>query len=261
MNDENGGRVFTLWGVEYPVMKRTALVAGFAVALALFAAAAVGGATGSGTQANATANASFGAEVSSFMQASSAEAAGEVDDGMFAAALNRTEDPEERRRIIEERTAALETREERLRARQRALNDSGPIERYAIATEVSVRAAELEESANRTQRAAAAAGLNTTALAELRANASDMHGRVVAEIAGGIAGPTIGDGGPPSDVPGVAGNGSAPNGTNAAPGNGSAAPGNRGPESSEGARDGPPANDTGASGNDPGTNEAQSEDD
>ena len=60
---------------------------------------------------------------------------------------------------------------------------------FAIATEVAVGASELAESANGTERAAEAAGLNTTELAEIRANASEMRGRAVAELAVGIAAP------------------------------------------------------------------------
>ena len=172
-------------------MKRTAIVTVFAIGLGLALMAAAPGAAQSGASANesnASANASFGAEVSSFMQASSQEAAGEVDQKTFAAALNRTDDPEERRRLIQQREAALQERQQRLAARQWALNDSSGLARFAIATEVAVGASELAESANGTERAAEAAGLNTTVLVEVRANASDMRGRAVAELAIGIAG-------------------------------------------------------------------------
>ncbi|PSP48864.1 hypothetical protein BRC75_05360, partial [Halobacteriales archaeon QH_7_69_31] len=186
-------------------MKRTAIVTVLAIGLALALTAAATGAAQSNAganESNASANATFGAEVSAFMQASSQEAAGEVDQQTFAAALNRTEDPEERRRLIQQREAALEERQQRLAARQWALNDSSGLARFAIATEVAVGASELAESANGTERAAEAAGLNTTELAEIRANATDMHGRAVAELAVGLAGPAN-DGGPPGDIIGV----------------------------------------------------------
>lgn len=208
-------------------MKRTALATVFVLGIAMVAAVAAGGAAGSTTQAEADANASFGAEVSSFMQASSAETAGDVDDELFAAELNRTEDPDERKAVIEERESTLQARQERLEARQAALNDSGPVAQYAIATEVAVASGELAESANRTERAAAAAGLNTTALAEIRANANEMHGRTVAEIAGGIAGP-------PTDVPGGEnGNESAADDNRSNAGNASENPGDGGAEGND----------------------------
>lgn len=220
-------------------MNRTGIVTVFALGLALVATAAAGGAAGTTAQANASANASFGAEVSSFMQASSAEAPAEVEDGIFSIALNRTDDPEERKRLIEDRVAALQEREQRLEARQEALNDSEGVARYAIATEVAVSAAELEESATGTERAAEAAGLNTTALAEIRANASEMHGRAVAEIAGGIAGPPADEVGPSADVPGGEdGNSSASDRSGGPSGNASDAPGGDEGNDGGGASDG-----------------------
>lgn len=243
VNDENGGRVFTPWSPDYPVMKRTALVPVIVVGLALAATVAVGGAAGTATQADASANASFGAEVSSFMQASSAEADGEVGAGMFEAALNRTDDSEARRQVIENRQAELRSRQERLQVRQAALEDSSGVQRAAIATEVAVGAAELSESANRTHRAAAAAGLDTTALAELRANASEMHGRAVAELARSLTGsPVVG---PPETRPG-GGNGSAAGGPAADGGNTSDASTDGGDGGNDGGGGGPPEDTGGA---------------
>ncbi|PSP36644.1 hypothetical protein BRC63_08135, partial [Halobacteriales archaeon QH_10_70_21] len=165
-------------------MNRTAVVVGFAVGLALFAAVAAGGTAAATTQADAGSNASFGAEVSSFMQASSAETESEVGDEMFAAAVNRTEDPEERQRLIEQRQATLAERQQRLQQRQERLGSATPLERQAIATEIAVGAVELEQSINRTERAASAEGMNTSGLVELRNNASEMRGMAVAETAG-----------------------------------------------------------------------------
>lgn len=238
-------------------MNRTALVTVFAVALALVATAAAGGVAGSTSQADAESNASFGAEVSSFMQASSAEAPAEVGDGMFAVALNRTEDPEERKQLVQERVAALQERERHLEARREAMNDSDSVTRMAIATEVAIGANELEESANGTQRAAEAAGLNTTALAEIRANASEMHGRAVAEIAGTIAGPPAGDVGPPTDVPGVGPDNESAHGQDRAE-NASEDPGDGG---SEGNDDMPDSGGDGGPNDDTGADEAPAEDD
>ncbi|PSQ36963.1 hypothetical protein BRD11_00590 [Halobacteriales archaeon SW_12_69_24] len=186
-------------------MNRTAIMIVLVVGLALAATAAVGGAAGASMQSSASDNASFGAEVSSFMQASGQETAGEVDREMFAAGWNRTDDPAERRQPVERREATLAEREKRLQARQRALDNSTGVARYAIATQIAVGAAELAESANDTERAAEASGLNTTVLAEIRTNASEMHGRAVAELAVGLAGPAN-DVGPPTDV--IGGNGS-----------------------------------------------------
>ena len=156
-------------------MKRTAIVVGFAVGLALFAAVAAGAAGGAATQSDAETNGSFGSEVSSFIQVSSAEAESEVNDGMFVAALERADDPEQRRALVEKREDELAERQERLQDRQERLNEIDSVAQYAVATEVAVGAGELEQAADRTEHAAEAAGVNDTALAEIRANASEMQ--------------------------------------------------------------------------------------
>lgn len=158
---------------------------------------------------DAESNESFGATVSSFAQASVAEAESEVDDGMFAAALNRS-DEDERRALIEQRQERLEQRQERLAADRASLRDVDPDEATvrdrAVAARVDAGAIGLERSINGTEQAAAAAGLDTETLAELRANASELRGPEVAELARSIAG-VGGERGPPVDVPGGGGPG------------------------------------------------------
>ena len=219
-------------------MKRTVIAVGLIAAVTLLSAAAAASVAGAQADAgtNASTNASFGAEVSSFMQASSAEAEGEVDDGIFVAALERTNDPEQRRALVETRTAELTERQERLRQRQERLNKTDPVAQYAIATEVAVGAAELERAANRTELAAQAREANDTALAEIRDNASEMRGWAVAEIAGSIGVPAGNGSGPPADLPPAAtgpedGNESEP--SNGGNGNGSDASADRGGNNSE----------------------------
>ena len=119
------GRFFPSSGPTVPVMKRIAIAVWLIAGIALLSAAAAGSVAGAQADAetNASADASFGAEVSSFMQASSAEAEGEVNDRMFVAALERTDDPEQRRALVEEREDELAERRERLRDRQERLNE------------------------------------------------------------------------------------------------------------------------------------------
>ena len=213
-------------------------MAGVVVGLALLAAVAAGGAaaTQSDAGADTPSNASFGAEVSSFMQASIAEAEGEVNDGIFVAALEGADDPEQRRALVEDREAELTERRGRLRERQERLEETDSVARYAIATEVAVGAAELERAANRTQLAARATGVNDAALAEIRANASEMRGQAVAEIAGSVGAPTDNGGGPPADLPAAAtgpGDGNESEPSDDGNGNGSDAPADRGGNESE----------------------------
>jgi len=139
---------------------------------------------------------SLGTEISSFMQASSAETAGDVESGRFNAALNRTDDEGERRERIEERRARLEERNERLRTQRAQLGETPDVRNRSIATRIAVGASEVERSINETRRAATGSGLDTERLEEMRTNARTMKGPDVAELAGELAGP-------PDDVPGL----------------------------------------------------------
>lgn len=229
-------------------MKQTAVGVGVLVAFLLLAVAAVGGVGATTTQAdNASSNASFGAEVSSFMQASSAEAEGEIDDGMFNAALDRTEDPEERRAIIEQRQQRLQQRQQRLEERRANISEENPgVRDYALATHVEVGADSLERSANGTEHAAEAAGLDVSQLTEIRTNARNLKGPDVSELAHDLTKRSNNERGPPADQPGSEGDdqpGQAPD----EEGDGSSGADNRGNASDTGngqsEEPGPPGTD------------------
>lgn len=186
-------------------MRTNVVAAGLLVVLAVLAMGAMGGAVadshGNETDANVSENASVGAEVSSFMQASTAEAEGEVDDGMFKAALNRTEDPEERRQLVENRTQRLEERQQRLEERRAAIQNTGDVRDRALAVRVAVGADHLEKSVNQTEPVAASVGVDTERLQQLRTNARNLSGGEVADLAQGLAGPPANRpaaGGPPT---------------------------------------------------------------
>lgn len=190
-------------------MKRTAVSAGVVVALVAVAVAVVAvGGVGATAQADETTETndsdSFGAEISSFMQASSAEAEGEVEDGMFSAAIQRADGPEERRSIIEQRQERLQQRQARLQERRSEMDtgDGADVRDRALATHVTIGAANLERSVNGTERAAQAAGVDTATLDEIRRNARDLRGPEVAELAGSLGnGLQSSDRGKPIDVP------------------------------------------------------------
>lgn len=161
-------------------------------------------ATGVGTaqSADSGANVSFGAEVSSFMQASGAETKGELDDGMFDAALNRTTEPDERSALVEERKQRLEERHRELRTQRETLDGESNVRTHAVATRVAVGAGGLERSVNNTEKAAQEAGVDTESLGSIRSNASELRGPDVAELARGLTGPSEKPvRGPPDDVP------------------------------------------------------------
>jgi hypothetical protein len=162
----------------------------------VFALAAV---AGPAVATPATENASLGADISSFMQASSVETADDVEDGQFQAALNRTEDPEERHALIEARQARLEARSERLRSQRETLGETPDVRNRSIATRISVGATELERSVNATERRADEAGVATERLSALRETARAIPGPAVAELARGVGPPP--NAGPPDGSP------------------------------------------------------------
>lgn len=215
------------------------------VALGALAGAAVGTA---GATAEDGDDASLGTEISSFMQASSAETATEVDDGRFEAAMNRTDDDADRRALIEERQAVLEANGERLRAQRETVGAASDVRNRSLATRVVVGAAGLERSVNGTERAATEAGLDTERLAEIRANARDMRGEDVADLARGLAGPS----GVPGSGPPAENRTGPPDGAPSDPGGGDAgsAPDDSG--APDGADDGPSDAGDGGPPDDPG---------
>lgn len=183
-----------------------------------------------------TTNATTGADVSTFMQASAADADETVDAEMFIVAFENG-DNETRAELVSERTTQLEAKLERLEAEHEELEEQegelNPAVRDAKMASLAVRISSLERAINDTQPRAAEVGVDTSALEELRTSASDLSGPEVAEIARNISGiePPRG---PPDDVPG---NGV---GTGANEGNVSVNPGNsgnatdRGPENDNG---------------------------
>lgn len=201
MNDENGDGVFTMYGPQRVVMRPTAVGVGLLVGIAVLAVAAMGGVVADTTDNESDTREPLGAEMSGFMGASAAETEGEVDDGMFNAALNRTDDPEERRALIEQRQQRLEERHDRLAEQRRGLSESeATVRDRAVAARVNAGAVALERSVNGTERAAEAAGADTGRLNELRRNARQLRGPEVADLARGIAGPPDGaERGPPGD--------------------------------------------------------------
>ncbi|WP_299232708.1 hypothetical protein [Natronomonas sp.] len=192
---------------------------GLVVALGVVAALAAGVATAQA--ADAEPNASLGADVSAFMQASEADAENGVDDGMFDAALNRTNDPDAKRALVERRQRRLAERDRSLRTRRERIGETPGIRARAVATRVAVGAAGLERSANDTRAVAASVGADTDRLEAIRSSAREMRGPDVAALASGLAGPPGNARGSPEAAPGNR------TGANRPGRNGSAAP--RGP--------------------------------
>jgi hypothetical protein len=168
-------------------------------------------------------NASMGAEVSAFMQASASDANASVDEGMFAAAWNRSNASaadlvEKRTNTLENRLDALQNQKERLLAKKGQLSDVAYTARMSA---LASRIGALQDAINATSARATDAGVNATRLAELKANASELSGPEVAAIARNLSvgvgpGATARGNGPGGNGP----PGQAGTGNNSTPGNG-----------------------------------------
>lgn len=201
---------------------------------------------------------SVGAQVSSFMQSTAADANSSVDNGMWSAAVDTSEAPgqavSKRAKQLQDRLRALENRSEALAANR--TNMSGVVY-TARASAVHAELANVRVAVNDTMNVAGAHGVNDTKLAELRHAAGNATGPEIASIARNItnagqgpppwAGGGDGPGGPPEEPPGQ-GNGTDGGPPDTPPGSGSGnAPDGSPPDDSSGTGTG-----TGGSGGDGG---------
>ena len=146
----------------------------------------------------------MGAEVSAFAQSGAADAPDTVEDGMFDAAYeNATE--EDRATVVENQTAALEERIANIEAEKAALEEDDDLPEPAQEARMSALATQLDNlnsSLQVTEERAVETGVDTSALEELRTNASELDGPEVAAIAQDLAGVSSNgqpDDGPPDD--------------------------------------------------------------
>ncbi|UTF54492.1 hypothetical protein [Natronosalvus rutilus] len=179
------------------------------------AVAATGGLVSLASESESTTaenSSTMGEEVSTFMQASSVSTTHAVDDGMFEAAFQNASE-EQRAALIAERTdehnSTLADLKEEYRTLQEQKDELHPGEYNVRMARLTVELASVDDSINHTERRAADAGVNTTAIQTLRGNASELAGPEVAERAKQIAGID-----PPRGPPDHAG------GQNGSPGNG-----------------------------------------
>ena len=150
-------------------------------------------------------------EVSTFMQANTANAAHTVDDGIFASKFEKADD-DRRAALIEERTATHESKLAELKAEYQELREQRdelhPSEYNARMNRITAELAGIDRSLGQTEQRARGAGVNVTELNTLRQNASELGGQEVAERAQKIAGidPPRGppdDAGPGDESPGT----------------------------------------------------------
>lgn len=220
-----------------------------AVVVVAVPAVALGGPAAQQVETNGT----FGQQISSFMQASAADADQSADRGMWQVRVNesanRTAEVSARARTLEERLQRLRDRSQRLTAQYE--NDTLPAIAYtARASAIRAQMANLRASVDETDRVAASVGVNDSRLTRLRRQANNMSGPEVAAFARRITdaprGPPAGmPGGPPADrgpgVPGADGTARGGMGPGNDPGNGMPGRGNATDGAAGGGGNEPPA--------------------
>lgn len=161
------------------------------VALVVILAAITAGVSTGAVASEATDRASLGASVSSFMQASEAEANATVDSGLYVAKLNDSNESE-RARLIRQRIEQLRVRlaalEEDRNAFDPRADGNVTVPERARAAQLAVRADRLVSAINETEAQARRAGIpvNETKLDLLRNEARNMTGQQVATVATGL---------------------------------------------------------------------------
>lgn len=211
---------------------------GIALALVLVVVAAsvgVGAATPSATDAgavettlaqpdgNVTADVPLGQSISSVMQAGSAQAAGAVENGMWAAAYANASNASEKRALVEARYGELNTTVAELESERAALEEqfrNGDIDRPTYRAKLSTivgRLAALGEGIDEAGERGAAVGVDQSRLDELRTQARSLSGAEVSQLARNLSG---GQGGPGASgifedgPPGQSGERGPPNASN-----------------------------------------------
>lgn len=138
---------------------------------------------------NTSDGATFGAQVSSFMQTTDADAETEVEDGMFSARFERS-NASERARLVRQRAAEISDRVAELREERASIlgGENVTVRERAEAARLAAQSRNLADSVNQTADVAIEANveLNRTALEELRTEARNLTGPEVAELARGL---------------------------------------------------------------------------
>lgn len=148
-------------------------------------------------------NTSFGAAVSSFMQASVVDAENEVDSEMFDARFERS-NASERAQLVRQRANGIAERVQELREERERLLSQGNLtvqtraEAARLAAQANGLSRSVDDVAAKAERTGA--GVDATELEELRTNARNLSGPEVAAIAAGMGGPPADRGqGPPAE--------------------------------------------------------------
>lgn len=130
----------------------------------------------------------LGASISAFMQASTAEAEGDVENGMFEARFESASN-ESQEKLVQSRTGTLQERLDALRDQRAALlnsSDELSIAERAKASRLTAQVEALQTAIDTASEAAKEVGADGTTLNHLRENASTLSGPEVAALATGL---------------------------------------------------------------------------
>lgn len=158
-------------------------------------------------------NSSLGADISSFMQASAAEADGTVDTGMWTAEFDATENESARAELVERRTDELRDRLNELQQRKEELTaerEAGNVSETAYKAKISNlvgRIESLRSAINATEPRAERVGADAEELDTLRSQTENLTGPEIAAVARNVSGV---DAANVSAGPGGVGNGDGP---------------------------------------------------
>lgn len=143
---------------------------------------------------NTTAAQSLGQSISGMMQASLAQTAGTVENGMWVAAYANTSKPSEKRALVTRRTTRINQSLTELRDQRGELQAAfrnGTIDRTTYLARLSTivgRLASLSKGIEETTDRGAAVGVNQSRLQELRSQARNFSGPAVSRLARNLTG-------------------------------------------------------------------------
>mgnify|MGYP000276436894 CR=1 FL=1 len=198
---------------------------------------------------------SLGADISSFMQSSAAEADGAVETGMWSAAYDATENRSVRVELVERRTDDLRSDVAELRDRRQELanaHEAGELSDAAYRARVGRILGQinaLDAALDATETRAREVNASVENVTALRGQTEELAGPEIAAVARNLSGVGAGERGPPLGVsngtgpgdgngvgdggPSDPGNGSGVGNANGSgPGNGNDGAGNRGSDAS-----------------------------
>ena len=148
--------------------------------------------------ANDSSNTSLGADISAFMQSSAAEIGGAIEDGMWTAAFNGTDNRSVKVRMVQRRTKELQKELKNLRQRRSKLleqheaDEISEVRYKAKMSHLLGRINALQEAIDTTTPRARQVGVEVTQLRSMQQAAKNLSGPAIAAVARNTTGVAMG---------------------------------------------------------------------